>query len=207
MTNNSTTSSPLQSEAASAVHLLDDWFDPIEAGLRERVREFIQAMIESELEAALVRPRYGRRPKADAKNGNGPSSVSGHRHGHRSRSLMGTFGRVEIAVPRARLDTAEGKTAEWKSKGLRAYQRRTKQADALIAGAYLGGTNTRRVRRARLHEEFKRRIKTQTVLPSAETAAMLFWALLAAGQITMRKVDGWQTLANKLADKPIDLAA
>src|SRR5436190_8887227 len=105
-------------------------------------------MIESELEAALVRPRNVRRPKPDAKNGNGPSSVSGHRHGHRSRSLMGTFGRVEIAVPRARLDTAEGKTAEWKSKGLRAYQRRTKQADALIAGAYLGGTNTRRVRRA-----------------------------------------------------------
>jgi hypothetical protein len=31
----------------------------------------------------------------------------------------------------------------------------------------------------RLHEEFKRRIKTQTVLPSAETAAMLFWAELA----------------------------
>src|SRR5216683_3473739 len=28
----------------------------------------------------------------------------------------------------------------------------------------------------RLHEEFKRRIKTQTVLPSADTAAMLFWA-------------------------------
>jgi transposase-like protein len=59
----------------------------------------------------------------------------------------------------------------------------------------------------RLHEEFKRRIKTQTVLPSAETAAMLFWALLAAGQITMRKVDGWQTLNQKLADKPFDLAA
>src|ERR1700726_715458 len=59
----------------------------------------------------------------------------------------------------------------------------------------------------RLHEEFKRRIKTQTVLPSAETAAMLFWALLASGQITMRKVDGWQSLTQKLADKPIDLAA
>ncbi len=26
---------------------------------------------------------------------------------------------------------------------------------------------------------------------------MLFWALLASGQITMRKVDGWQTLATK----------
>jgi putative transposase len=60
----------------------------------------------------------------------------------------------------------------------------------------------------RLHEEFKRRIKTQTVLPSAETAAMLFWALLASGQITMRKVDGWQTLGEKLADPaPVDLAA
>ena len=424
MTSNNTMSSSLQSEVETAVHLLDDWFDPIEVGLRDRVREFIQAMIESELETALARPRYGRHPRTSAENTDGPGGIAGYRHGHRSRSLTGTFGRVEIAVPRARLDTAEGKTAEWKSKGLRAYQRRTKQADSLIAGAYLAGTNTRRVRRAlsavfggaiskdtvsrvwrkvktdweawnarslagepiirlildgtvvrvrldrkatsiallvvlgvredgqkvllavknmggetsqawravlddlvkrglrkpellivdggtgleqalaalwgdvptqrctvhkhrnllahapqrlqeevsadyndmiyatsaaeiearrrafigkwrlkckavadsleeagdrlftftrlpviqwkstrttnaieRLHEEFKRRIKTQTVLPSAETAAMLFWALLAAGQITMRKVDGWQTLTNKLADKPIDLAA
>jgi len=60
----------------------------------------------------------------------------------------------------------------------------------------------------RLHEEFKRRIKTQTVLPSAETAAMLFWALLASGQITMRKVDGWQTLAEKPTPAiPLELAA
>jgi putative transposase len=59
----------------------------------------------------------------------------------------------------------------------------------------------------RLHEEFKRRIKTQTVLPSAETAAMLFWALLASGQINMRKVDGWTMLAAKPTDQPIDLAA
>jgi transposase-like protein len=58
----------------------------------------------------------------------------------------------------------------------------------------------------RLHEEFKRRIKTQTVLPSADTATMLFWALLASAQINMRKVDGWQTLATKPFDQPIDLA-
>jgi hypothetical protein len=45
------------------------------------------------------------------------------------------------------------------------------------------------------------------VLPSAETAAMLFWALLAMGQITIRKVDGWQTLNQKLNHKPFDLAA
>jgi putative transposase len=424
MTNISTTSPTLESEAETKVHLLDNWFDAIEFGLRERVREFIQAMIESELETALARPRYGRRSTADFEHGDGPKGLSGHRHGHRSRSLMGTFGRVEIAVPRARLASAAGKTTEWKSSALRAYQRRTQQADSLIASTSLAGTNTRRVRRAlsavfggavskdtvsrvwrkvkgdwdawnarslaeepmirlildgtvvrvrldrkataivllvvlgvredgqkmllavknmggetseawravfddlvkrglrkpeflivdggtgleqalaalwgdvptqrctvhkhrnllahapqrlheevsadyndmiyatsaaeiegrrrafirkwrlkckavadsleeagdrlftftrlpvsqwksarttnaieRLHEEFKRRIKTQTVLPSAETAAMLFWALLAAGQITMRKVDGWQTLTNKLADEPIDLAA
>ena len=61
---------------------------------------------------------------------------------------MGSFGRVEIEVPRGRLNTPDGKTTEWKSKALRAYQRRTLVADALIAGAYLAGTNTRRVRRA-----------------------------------------------------------
>jgi putative transposase len=57
----------------------------------------------------------------------------------------------------------------------------------------------------RLHEEFKRRIKTQCLLPGAETAAMLFWALLASGQITMRRVDGWPTLDRSPTD--LDLAA
>jgi putative transposase len=57
----------------------------------------------------------------------------------------------------------------------------------------------------RLHEEFKRRIKTQCLLPCAETAAMLFWALLASGQITMRRIDGWPTLDRSPGD--LDLAA
>ncbi|MGH6863704.1 MAG: IS256 family transposase, partial [Methylocella sp.] len=54
---------------------------------------------------------------------------------------------------------------------------------------------------------FNRRIKTQTVLPSAETAAMLFWALLASGQITMRKADGWPSLGEMPSGQIIDLAA
>jgi len=413
-----------QPAAETAVYLFDHWFDPIEAGLRDRVREFIHAMIEGELDMALSRPRYARHAKPSSGQAAGAVGATGHRHGHRSRSLLGSFGQVEIEVPRARLNTLGGKTTEWKSKALRAYQRRTLVADALIAGSYLAGTNTRRVRRAlaslfggavgkdtvsrvwrkvktdwdawnarslaeepivrlildgtvvrvrldrkatsisllivigvredgqkvllaiksmggesteawrtvlddlikrglqrpeflivdgasgldkaiaavwdgvsvqrctvhkhrnllahaperlhdevtadytdmiyaatpeeiearrkafirkwrlkhhavadsleeagarlftftrlppsqwrsarttnaieRLHEEFKRRIKTQTVLPSADTAAMLFWALLASGQINMRKVDGWQTLATKPIDQPIDLAA
>jgi putative transposase len=398
--------------AEAALFAGEAWFDPIEMALRERIRGFIEELLEQELTAALGRPRHGR----------GPSP--GHRHGHRERRLTGSFGPVEISVPRARLRAEGGATREWRSATLPRYARRTRQVGALIAGAYLGGTNTRRVQRAlaalfrgavgkdvvsrtwrklktdweawcrrdlagedvvrlildgtvvrarvdrkatgvsllvvlgvrrdgqkvllavknmggegeaawravlddliarglraptflivdgaagleralaalwpevptqrctvhehrnllahapeplheevsadytdmiyaatpqeiearrraflrkwrlkcravadsleeagerlftftrlppgqwksarttnaieRLHEEFKRRVKTQTALPSAETAAMLFWGLLASGQITMRKVDGWQTLAEKLAERTIDLAA
>ena len=59
----------------------------------------------------------------------------------------------------------------------------------------------------RLNEEFKRRIKTQTVLPCPETVPMLLWALLASGQIQMRKVDGWETLDQLIADETLDRAA
>jgi putative transposase len=388
------------------------WFDPIEDGLRERIRGFIEELVEQELTEALGRRRHER------------GGAAGHRHGHRERRLIGSFGPVGIAVPRARLRAEDGTTREWRSAVLPRYARMTRQVEALIASAYLAGTNTRRVKRAlaalfrgavgkdvvsrtwrkvkadweawcrrdlgaedvvrlvldgtvvrvrldrkatsisllvvlgirrdgqkmllaarnmggeseaawravlddllarglrtpeflvvdgaaglekalaalwpdvpaqrctvhkhrnllahapealheevsadytdmiyaetpkeiaarrkaflrkwrlkcravadsleeagerlfaftrlppgqwksarttnaveRLHEEFKRRIKTQTVLPSAETAAMLFWALLASGQITMRKVDGWQSLGQPPSMSTIDLAA
>jgi hypothetical protein len=45
-------------------------------------------------------------------------------------------------VPRARLVDDAGRTSEWRSKGLRRYQRLTKKAEALIAAVYLAGTNT-----------------------------------------------------------------
>jgi putative transposase len=392
----------------------DAWFDPIEAGIRGRVRGFIESLLEEELSAALGRGRHQRatsRPKS-------------YRNGTRDRQLLGSFGPVRINVPRARLAAENGGTREWHSAVLPRYARMTRQVEALIAGAYLSGTNTRRVKRAlaalfggavgkdvvsrtwrkvrtdwdawnrrdlaeedivrlildgtvvrvrldrkatsisllvvlgvrrdgqkvllavknmggeseaawrgilddlisrglrtpefliidgaagleralaalwpdvptqrctvhkhrnllahapetlhdeisadyndmiyaatvkeietrrraflrkwrlrcpavadsleeagdrlfsftrlhgsqwksarttnaieRLHEEFKRRIKTQTVLPSADTAAMLFWTLLASGQIVMRKVDGWKTLAEQPSPQYIDLAA
>jgi putative transposase len=113
------------------------WFDPIEANLRGRIRGFIEEMVEQELEAALGRGRYER-----------AGGAVGHRHGHRRRQLTGSFGPVEIAVPRARLQAEDGSTQEWRSAVLPRYARRTRQADALIASAYLAGTNTRRVQRA-----------------------------------------------------------
>jgi transposase-like protein len=93
--------------------------------------------VEQELEAALGRGRYER-----------AGGTSGHRHGHRKRQLTGSFGPVEIAVPRARLREEDGSTREWRSAVLPRYARRTRQLEALIAGAYLAGTNTRRVQRA-----------------------------------------------------------
>jgi putative transposase len=59
----------------------------------------------------------------------------------------------------------------------------------------------------RLNEEFRRRVKTQTVLPCAETVPMLLWALMASGQIIMRKIDGWETLPQPVADPTLDQAA
>jgi transposase-like protein len=406
----------IERAAGSSGLLSGGWFDPIETAIRDRVRGFIEDLVSAELDEALGRRRYERPETADG--------IAGYRHGRRERQLLGSFGPVTIRVPRARLNGTDGTQQEWHSAVLPRYARMTKQVEALIAGTYLSGANTRRVRRAlgalfkgavskdtvsrtwrkvqtdwaawcrrplaeedvvrlildgtvvrvrldrkatsisllvvlgirrdgqkvllavrnmggeseaawrsllddlvsrglpapgfviidgaaglekalglvwpealvqrctvhkhrnllahapdrlheeisaeyndmiyagtpkeidarrrsfirkwrlkcravadsleeagdrlftftrlpdsqwrsarttnsveRLHEEFKRRIKTQTVLPSAETAGMLFWALLASGQITMRKVDGWQTLAEKPAAQCIDLAA
>ena len=59
-----------------------------------------------------------------------------------------TNGATELALPRARIVCEGGATTEWKSKALRSYQRRTATIDALIASAYLAGSNTRRAKRA-----------------------------------------------------------
>ena len=160
---------------ADSEHLLDEgWSTPLEAGVRGTIRGFIEALLEEELEAALGRARYARlRTAADAQEetarglGNGEPAAgsvpsTGHRHGRRERQVMGSFGAIAVAVPRARLDTADGRTTEWVNKTLPAYRRRTREVDALIAGAYLAGTNTRRVGRA-LTAVFRGAISKSTV--------------------------------------------
>ncbi len=89
-------------------------------------------------------------------------------------------------APRAQIIDENGKTTEWKSKVVRAYQRRTRAADALIALACLSGTNTRPVRRA-LAALFRGAVGKDTVRRD--------W----------RKVKGdWETRnARSLTDKPI----
>src|SRR3954471_19580226 len=122
--------------AEAALLAGEAWFDPIEAGLRERVRGFIEGLIEHELTEALGRRRHE------------PGGGAGHRHGKRERRLTGSFGTVGLTVPRARLAAEGGGTREWRSAALPRYARMTRQVEALIAGAYRAGTNTRRVRRA-----------------------------------------------------------
>jgi hypothetical protein len=56
-------------------------------------------------------------------------------------------------------------------------------------------------------EIFLKELGQLRVLPDAETAPMLFWALLASGQIVMRKVDGWETLSQPIDPETLDLAA
>ena len=104
MTDVTTSSKLLQSTADVCSRLFDDWFDPIEAGIRQRVRGFIEALIEAELDSVLSRPRYGRRK--DGRDGETAAGVMGHRHGRRTRTLTGTFSLlapdcVEVAVESA----------------------------------------------------------------------------------------------------------
>ena len=173
-------------------------------------------MLEAELDEVLDRSRYARR----AKRSTGESEKHGHRHGHRSRRLLGTFGQLKIEVPRARLDTSDGKTTEWKSQALRAYQRRTLAADALIGGCYLAGTNTRRVRRA-LGALFRgavgkdvvsrvwRKVKSDWEAWNARSLAQEpIVRLILDGTVVRVRLDRQATsISLQLIDQPIDLAA
>ena len=58
--------------AEQALFAGEAWFDPIEAGLRGRIRGLIEELVEQELEAALGRGRY-----------EWAGVAVGHRHGHR----------------------------------------------------------------------------------------------------------------------------
>ena len=118
---------------------------------------------------------------------------------------------IYAATPEDIAMRRKGFIRKWRLKHSAVTDSLDEAGNRLFTFAHLPPTQWRSARTTnaigRLYEEFRRRIKTQTVLPSAETAAMLFWAVLASGQINMRKVDGWQTLATTTMDQPIDLAA
>ena len=60
----------------------------------------------------------------------------------------------------------------------------------------------------RLHQEFRRRIKTQCSLPGEQSLLALMYGLYESGQIKMRRIDGWRLLPRVVAQRrPEQLAA
>ncbi len=53
----------------------------------------------------------------------------------------------------------------------------------------------------RLHEEFRRRVKTQGSLPSEDAALILLFSLVVSGQIKLRRIDGWRRIAAVLSQR------
>ena len=77
----------------------DGGFDPMEDGVRQRVRHLHQDDVRGGAAAALGRGRYER----------SAGGARGHRNGHRERQLIGTFGAETVKVPRARLVDEAGR--------------------------------------------------------------------------------------------------
>lgn len=114
--------------------------DRLSAALRGELRMLVERMVREELVEALGAAPYER-----------TAERRGYQHSPRERTITTGLGPVTLTVPRGRLfTTAEGETgnAEWRSELLPRYARRTREVDAALAGLYLSGTNTRRVRQA-----------------------------------------------------------
>ena len=79
------TTFPAEPGAETELFLGADWFDPLEAGVRTRIRSFIEELLEAELEAALSRKRYARRSTPE----NGPTAK---RRGLRSWAIATAIG-------------------------------------------------------------------------------------------------------------------
>jgi len=94
MMNDSIDTTGFQPDAAADELLFDSWFDPIEHAVRDRVRSFIEGLIEGELAAVLARPRYGRR----AQDGDGAATSAGVA----GAAASTTGSRTERAVPARR---------------------------------------------------------------------------------------------------------
>jgi putative transposase len=114
--------------------------DLLHEHLRQMIRQMIEHVVEAELDEALGSRRYARCPGGRRR---------GYRHAARERTLTTSCGASVITVPRARLFDADGvATHEWQSQLLPRYHRRSRAVDETVLGAYLAGTNTRRMQRA-----------------------------------------------------------
>jgi len=110
----------------------------LEEQLRWMTREWIEGMVEEELEAAL----------GIGWDERGPGRL-GYRKGIRKRTFTTRNGSHRIAMPRAAYfeSGADGKR-EWHSELIGRYARRSEEVEEALIRSYLCGTSTRRVREA-----------------------------------------------------------
>jgi transposase-like protein len=111
--------------------------EAIRQALRSKVVGAIQAILDEELEAVLGSGWYER-----------IESRRGYRNGSEHRRVTTEVGPATVDVPRARIFGEGESTTEYRSSILPRYQRRTRQVDEALLGAYLAGANTRRIRKA-----------------------------------------------------------
>lgn len=105
--------------------------------IHQSVRRAIEVAVQEELQAALGAAAYERNPER-----------SGYRNGAKERTLTGPTGPLDLTLPRARLAREGGGTEEFVSTLVPRYQRRLRDINEAIAGVYLSGGNTRRIRGA-----------------------------------------------------------
>ena len=105
--------------------------------IHQAVRRTIEQAVEEELAVALGAGAYERR-----------AARSGYRHGSKARTLSGPTGPVELQLPRGRVVRDDGSTEEFQSTLVPRYQRRMREINEAVAGVYLSGGNTRRIRGA-----------------------------------------------------------
>jgi putative transposase len=127
-------------ESTTAVPALGGATDALHEHLRPLIRELVEQLVRAELEAVLQAGPSVRCPDGTRR---------GYRHAARDRTLTTSCGASVITVPRARLFDAQGAASqEWQSQLLPRYHRRSRAVDETVLGAYLAGTNTRRMQRA-----------------------------------------------------------
>ena len=85
------------------------WFDPIEAELRQRIRGFLEEMVEQEATAALGRGRYQRGAAAGYRNGTRSRRLLGSPNGSRPHQALGN--RTPMSVWRDNVTHALGERA------------------------------------------------------------------------------------------------
>jgi hypothetical protein len=102
-----------------------------------RFAKTIEQAVDEELRATLGAAPYERHAER-----------SGYRNGTKTRTLTGPTGPVELTLPRGRLATSDGGAEEWRSTVVPRYQRRMREVNEAVAGVYLSGGNTRRIRGA-----------------------------------------------------------